>query len=227
MPKLPEDDSPREAKLKELGRAFAAALLTGDEVAAELAIRDAVTARLSTAEIDDEIVAPALWLVGELWERGEITVADEHLATEIALRVLALQREAKRVIAGRTERRVLLAAPSGERHTVALKMAANLLTGAGYDTRFLGGDVPEPALAAAVSRYAVDVVCLSATMPGRGDRLLIAIDEIQRQRPATGFVLGGRALTSRVRALPGIAVCERVGDVVDAVDAMVRRPDRN
>jgi hypothetical protein len=30
-----------------------------------------------------------------------------------------------------------------------------------------------------------------------------------------------------VRALPGIAVCERVGDVVDAVDAMVRRPDRN
>jgi methanogenic corrinoid protein MtbC1 len=182
---------------------------------------------LSTAEIDDEIIAPALWLVGELWERGEITVADEHLATEISLRVLALQREAQRVIAQRTKCRVLLAAPSGERHTVALKMAANLLTGAGYDTRFLGGDVPEPALAAAVSRYAVDVVCLSATMPGRGDRLLIAIDEIQRQRPATGFVLGGRALTSRVRGLPGIAVCERVGDVVDAVDAMVQRPDRN
>ena len=36
---------------------------------------------LSTADIDDQIIAPALWLIGELWERGEITVADEHLAT--------------------------------------------------------------------------------------------------------------------------------------------------
>jgi methanogenic corrinoid protein MtbC1 len=227
MAELPENDSPREAKLRELSRAFATALLTGDEIAAELAVRDALDAGLSTAEIDDEIIAPALWLVGELWERGEITVADEHLATEISLRVLALQREAQRVIAQRTQRRVLLAAPSGELHVVALKMAANLLRDAGYDTRFLGGDVPAPALAAAVGRHAVDVVCLSATMPGRADLVLITIDEIQRRQPATGFVLGGRALTSRVRGLPGVAVCERVGEVVDAVDAMVQRPDRN
>jgi methanogenic corrinoid protein MtbC1 len=227
MDQLPENDSPREGKLRELTRAFAAALLTGDEVAAELAIGDALATGLTTAEIDDEIIAPALWLVGELWERGEISVADEHLATEISLRVLALQREARRVIAGRAERRVLLAAPSGEQHTVALKMAANLLRGAGYDTRFLGGDIPAPALAGAVTRHGADVVCLSATMPARGDQVLITIDEIQRRRPATGFVLGGRALTSRVRGLPGIEVCERVGEVVEAVDAMVQRPDRN
>ena len=58
-------------------------------------------AGLATADIDDEIIAPALWLVGELWERGDISVADEHLATEISLRVLALQREARRVASSR------------------------------------------------------------------------------------------------------------------------------
>ena len=50
--------------------------------------------------IDDEIIAPALWLVGDLWERGDISIADEHLATEISLRVLALAREARRRRAG-------------------------------------------------------------------------------------------------------------------------------
>ena len=84
----------RESLLTEIGNAYARAVLAGDEVAAELAIRDAIEAKLTTAEIDEEIIAPALWLVGRLWERGEISVAEEHLATEISLRVLALQREA-------------------------------------------------------------------------------------------------------------------------------------
>src|SRR5919107_5236675 len=100
-----------EQLLAELGQAFAKALLAGDEVAAELVVRDALDARLSTAEIDDEIIAPALWLVGRLWARGEISVADEHLATSISLRVLALQREATRTVRDRSGRTALLAAP--------------------------------------------------------------------------------------------------------------------
>ena len=84
-----ENDSPdsREAKVTGIGRAYAAALLRGDEIAAEIVIREAIEARLTAAEIDDEIIAPALWFVGELWERGEISVADEHIATEISIRV--------------------------------------------------------------------------------------------------------------------------------------------
>src|SRR3954462_6018900 len=123
----------REAKLDELGRAYAAALLTGDEVAAETVIPEAMEAGLATGDIDDEIIAPALWLVGELWERGEISVADEHLATEISTRVLALQREAERLAISRGAHRVMLATPAGELHVVALRMIANLLGEAGYD----------------------------------------------------------------------------------------------
>ena len=138
-----ENDS--DAKLAEFGRAYAAALLAGDEVAAELAIRDALEADLSMPAIDDEIIAPALWLVGELWERGEITIADEHLATEISLRVLALSREARRVSRARPDHRVMLAAPTAELHVVALRMTGDLLREAGYDVVMLGADVPPPA----------------------------------------------------------------------------------
>jgi methanogenic corrinoid protein MtbC1 len=217
------DDSPA----KRIGRAYAEALLSGDEVAAEVAIRDALDAHLSSAEIDEQIIAPALWLVGELWQRHEISVAEEHIATEISLRVLALQREAARLADRRPEHLVMLAAPSGEMHVVALRMAGNLLREAGYDTLMLGADVPADALAQAAQRHRPDVVCLSATMAGGSDRVLLAIHEIQQVCPGAAFIAGGRGVTSRVKPTAGIAVCARVSDVVDEVDALIKRADLN
>jgi methanogenic corrinoid protein MtbC1 len=217
------DDSPA----KKIGRAYAEALLAGDEIAAEVAIRGALQAKLSNAEIDELIIAPALWLVGELWQRKEISVAEEHIATEISLRVLALQREAARLARARQEHLVMLAAPSGEQHVVALRMVANLLREAGYDAMMLGPDVPPQALATAAERHQPDVLCLSATMAGGSDQVLIAIHEVQQAWPGAAFIVGGRGLTSRVQAGAGIAVCERVSDVVESVDALIKRADLN
>ena len=64
-------------------------------------------------------------------------------------------------------------------------------------------------------------------MPGGGDRILIAMHEITRACPTMRFVIGGRGVTGRVRAQPGIEVCGRVSDVVEAADALVKRADLN
>jgi MerR family transcriptional regulator, light-induced transcriptional regulator len=222
----PQNDS-HEAKVDELGRAYAAALLAGDEVAAEQVIREAMAAKLPATDIDEEIIAPALWLVGDLWERGEISVADEHLATEISIRVLALQREAQRLAHDRLEHLVMLAAPAGEQHVVALRMVANLLRDAGYGAVMLGADVPPDALARSASRHRPDVICLTGTMPGATDQILMAIHEVQTLWPPARFVVGGRGLTSRLRAQAGIGICDRVSDGVGAVDALIKRADLN
>jgi methanogenic corrinoid protein MtbC1 len=217
----------QQAKVTELGRAYAEALLSADEAAAEIAIREAMDAGLDTARIDDEIIAPAMWRIGDLWERGEISVADEHIATEISLRVLALQREAQRVAQTRGEHRVVLAAPAGEQHVVALRMVDNLLRNAGYDVAMLGSDVPGDALITLIHRRPPDVVCLTSTMPDAAAQLLGIIGALQRRWPAMGFVVGGSALASRVHSRPGIDVCRRVSDAVEAVDAMVKGASRN
>ena len=212
----------QQAKVTELGRAYAQALLSADEAAAEIVIREAMDVGLDTASIDDEIIAPALWRIGELWERGEISVADEHIATEISIRVLALQREAQRVAQTRGEHRVLLAAPAGEQHIVALRMVDNLLRNAGYEVAMLGSDVPGEALIALMHRRPPDVVCLTSTMVDPAGEVLATIDALQRRWPAVGFVIGGNALASRVHSRPGIDVCRRVSDAVEAVDALVK-----
>jgi len=40
-------------------------------------------------------------------------------------------------------------------------------------------------------------------------------------------VLGGSGVSRRLRPQPGIEICRRVSDVVEAVDAMVKRADVN
>jgi MerR family transcriptional regulator, light-induced transcriptional regulator len=216
-----------QAKVSALGRAYADALLAADQAAAEIAIREAMEAGLDTAQIDDEIIAPALWHVGALWERGEISVADEHVATEISIRVLALQREAQRVARARGAYRVMLAAPPGELHVVALRMVDNLLRNAGYDVAMLGSDVPSEALATLIDRRPPNVVCMTSTMSEPADEVVAAIGALQRRWPSLGFVIGGTALASRVQPRPGIDVCRRVSDAVEAVDAMIRGGGRN
>jgi MerR family transcriptional regulator, light-induced transcriptional regulator len=224
-----ENDTPdaHEARKGELGRAYATALLAGDEIAAEISIRDAMDAKLSTAEIDDEIIAPALWLVGRLWERGDISVADEHLATSISLRVLALQREVARTVRGREGAKALLAAPEGEMHFVALQMISVLLRDAGYTVLMLGPDVPLGALAESAGRHEPQVVCMTATMPDASDRLTLAIHEVEQTLGGAGYVIGGRGISPRLRPRPRIQVCERVSQVVEAADALVKRADLN
>jgi len=217
----------RAERVSEFERAYAAALLAGDEIAAETTIREAMEAGLSSAEIDEGIIAPALWLMGALWERGEISVADEHLATEISMRVLALQREVERVANARRRHRVMLATPAGERHIVALRMVSNLLSGAGYWIVMLGADVPPDALVASVRRHQPDVICMSVTMPAVTAQVAAAIQHVQAECPGTQFVIGGRGLTSQMRSLAGVGVCERVSEVVDAVDASVKRAELN
>jgi MerR family transcriptional regulator, light-induced transcriptional regulator len=216
-----------EWRITAIAGAFAEAVLAADEVAAEIAIREAMDASLSTAEIDEKVIAPALWLVGELWERGKISVADEHIATEITVRVLALQREAERVGQSRGGRRAILATPAGEFHMVALRMVANLLRGAGYDVVMLGADVPAIALAAAARRLEAHVICMSLTMPGRANQVLSAFDEVRRARPSAAFVVGGRGLSVEWQLRPEVHVCGRVSETVEAVDAMVKHAGLN
>jgi MerR family transcriptional regulator, light-induced transcriptional regulator len=217
----------RVARVSGLARMYAAALVAGDEVAAEIAIREAMEANLDAAEIDDEIIAPALWLVGELWERGEISVADEHLASEISLRVLALHREVTRVAQDRRTHHVMLATPAGELHTIALRMVGELLRSAGYPIVMLGANVPADALVACVRRHRADVLCLSATMPGMSGLMCRTIDQVQKAIPSTQFVIGGRGLSAGPRSLPGVMVCQRVSEAVEAVDASIKHAQVN
>ena len=224
----PDPGHPGRAGLvRELREAYTAALVLGEEVKAEIVVREAVDAGLAEEVIQREVLAPSMRRVGDLWEEGELGVADEHLATQITLRVLALEREAVRVARGRQHHRVMLGAVEGEEHTVGLQMVSNLLANGGYDVRFLGPDVPIDSLAAIVEKHQARVFALTATMPESGELLRLAIDEVRRGGAGTTLLVGGQGVPEDLRNEEGLVVAREIARVVESVDALIRRPGLN
>jgi methanogenic corrinoid protein MtbC1 len=221
----------REFKKRELAESlserYGLALIEGDAVTAEAVVREAFDEELPYSLIHNGIIAPALHRIGTLWERGEISVAHEHLATQISLRVLALLRELFRVVTKRADHRVMLAALEGEHHVVALQMAADLLEYAGYESVMLGPDVPAEVLEDIVREHTPSIVAFTLTMSAAAINLPRSLTAIQAANPQAAVILGGRAAASRLPVSAGIEFTSSVAEVVDVADALVRRPQLN
>ena len=223
MPEQRDTDHSRwQAVIPDLQRSYADAVLGGSETAAERVVREAIEAGLPEGVISGEVVAPTMRAIGDLWERGLLSVADEHLATEISIRVLALQREAFRATSRRGAHRVVLAGIEGERHALGLTMAGSVLVHAGFDVRMLGPDLPMPDLAAAVDRHRPSLVGLSVTQAGLAELVPEAIDAARRIAPRVGVLVGGSAASEAVAICPGVRICRHVADAVELADGLVQ-----
>ena len=220
-----EDDNQltRDQRLELLQQAFGDALVRGDEPLAAEAIGQAIELGFDEAEIDEFVIAPAMRLVGDLWAQGHLGIADEHLATEISLRVLTLQREAFRVARRPATYRLLFAAVEGEQHVVGLRMAASVTLHAGFDVRMLGPDLPAHALLAAVGRHEPVVVGLTATMPASAARLVESVEAVIAAAPGIAVIVGGAAVDRRFELLSSVTVCRHVSDLVGQVESLVQR----
>jgi methanogenic corrinoid protein MtbC1 len=222
-----EDASARASRVSaEIQREYADALLAGDPRAAETAIREAIEAGLGESAIYDRVIRPVLQMVGDLWADGHISVAQEHLATSITMRVLVLQREAFRLARQRSSHRVLLAAAQGELHVVGLEMAASLLRNAGYEVRLFGADLPVAEIAAAVDMHKPVAIGFTTATMSSATNLPAAFEAARGRDPDIGILVGGRAAEEGWRT-SGVVVCTNVADAIEHVDALVRRADRN
>lgn len=116
-------------------------LLAGDENGAMQLIEGAMGSGAGAEEIYLDLLAPALAHIGERWAAGEISIADEHIATATSMRVIGRigPRLAKR---GRTRGVVLVAGVSGDHHTLPSALLRDLLRAQGFEVQDLGANTP-------------------------------------------------------------------------------------
>ncbi|MBK7948293.1 MAG: cobalamin-dependent protein [Deltaproteobacteria bacterium] len=109
-------------------------------------------------EFAQDFVLPLLAEVGRRWEQGELSVAAEHLASNLLSSMLGESlREAKPAEPGAA---IVFATPSGERHALGLFVAALTAAHAGAEPIFLGAEVPEDDLVESVLRSRASVLAL-------------------------------------------------------------------
>ena len=125
-------------------------------------VRDAIANGVSVQSVIVDGLVPAQRWVGELWQRGVWSVAQEHAATAIVDDLLGL-------LGGRTPRgrhgTVALVSAEGEWHVTPARMAAALWRAAGWEVTFLGGSTPPDHLRATLGLIRLDLVAVSCSVP--------------------------------------------------------------
>ena len=138
-----------------------AALEAFDEAGAQ-AVFDALLSAATLDALLSDVVMPYLHDLGVRWERGELSVAQEHFASNVLRgRLLGMARGWGRGAGPRA----LLACPEGERHDLGLIAFGLALRERGWRIDYLGPDTPVESIEEAARRTDPSVVVLSSVRP--------------------------------------------------------------
>jgi methanogenic corrinoid protein MtbC1 len=160
----------------------------------------------SLEEVLTRTIIPCLREIGHDWERGEISVAQEHFAsTLLRARLLTLARGWSSGSGGTA----VLACPSGEQHDIGLICFGLILWRQGWRIVYIGQDTPANELPSTVSSTNPDVLVLAALAPGPFE------DAIEALRP-----LGAETLLTIAGAGASADVAARLGAVMLESDMM-------
>jgi excisionase family DNA binding protein len=178
---------------------FQRALLAGDESHCRKAISSWYTIHGGMASVADDLLAPTLHSVGELWECGRAEVYQERRGCEICIRLI---HELRRLVPEPTSTAPLAmgGTSEGDHYQVANQLIEIIFREAGWRTISLGSGVPFSSMLAAAQKYTPKVFWLSASFLDNEHDFLNRFQSFSHQLPqATMLVVGGRALGDQVR----------------------------
>ena len=148
---------------------------------------------MGVAALADELLCPAMRRVGDLWHHGDLSVAQEHVATRAALDALHALRASLDAREEAHGQRVICCAAEQDYHELPVQIAALTLEARGWEVINLGMSTPFYALAEAVERFAPRLVCVASTVLDVLDRAAREYSELRKTagRFGAAIVLGG------------------------------------
>ena len=180
----------------ELPGALRQALDAFDEPAAQ-AVLDRLVSDLSLTAVLRDVVLPYLTELGERWERGTASVAQEHFASNVIRGRLA--GLARGWGSGHGPRAVL-ACPPGELHDLALMVFGIVLNRNGWRIDYLGMSTPVEELARTAGARRPDLVVLAATRPEHLEPHAAQLTALAQRAP---LALAGAGATPQIAAAVG------------------------
>lgn len=161
-----------------LQQAYLNALLSGNRLLAMQHVMDAFRNGLSLEEIYVDVIQPVLYNVGYLWEKGKVSVAQEHLATAITQTILSnIYSEVTLPEIG--EKRALIACLEHNHHQIGPRMMADILQLKGIDTLFLGANTPIRDFCQMIDTMKPDIVGLPASLLTHIENVELTIERIR------------------------------------------------
>lgn len=204
-----ESTTPDTARIEAWREAYFQALLVGQEDRAVTLVNAMLAARLEMERIYIEVFQHALNRIGDLYVQGLTDEAHEHIASGITERMMAKVAQFYTPVV-RVAYRALLGCVAGNWHALGLRMLADGLRELGWETLYLGANVPTDSFVALVETSRPELVVLSCVMEEQWEAardLIAKLDAVRNNGHRVEFkiVAGGHFVHWRpdvVRELP-------------------------
>ena len=198
-------------------------MLAPDDAGAWRVIEAALSSGMSAPDIYIDVISPAMREIGTKWSNGEIDIAQEHAASQIARRVVA--RLSPRMNPRGVRRGiVVIGSTATEMHDLPISIVADLLRSRHFDVIDLGGNLPPESFASAV-RSANNVVAaaIGVTALGQEEEIGRTVAAI-RAASDVPILIGGAGVTSDVaRTLGADAVASTGAEAIEAIEQLAAR----
>ncbi len=154
-----------------------------------------VTSRVDFRKFARNVIKPALYTVGCMWEQGDITVGEEHRITTIATRILSFL-QMNFLPDEYTRGKAVVSTVENEYHEIGARIIADFLEFDGWQVSFLGANTPRNKLIKYLEKEQPFILGLSVSLPNNLRDLNQTIKEVRAKSNVTNtkILIGGKAL---------------------------------
>ena len=143
------------------------------------------------ADFFDKILRPVMAKIGKDWETGKITIATEHVASNIAQTLVKIIMEQSSGTGNK--KKVMICVPVGEEHHIGCDVLETYLTIKGFKVFNMGTSIPTESIMEFINMKKPDIVLISITIQDNilaGQRLAKKI----RGQSKIPILVGGYAM---------------------------------
>jgi methanogenic corrinoid protein MtbC1 len=156
-------------------------LLSGKRKEAADLIEELVEEGQSIKEIYEHIFQKTQYEVGALWQSNQISVAHEHYctaATQLIMsslypRIFSMDKNGKKLVA---------CSVAEELHEIGIRMVSDFFEMEGWDTHYLGTNMPAEDLIKVLKEEKADVLAISVTISLHIDRAANLIEKVREDK---------------------------------------------
>jgi methanogenic corrinoid protein MtbC1/DNA-binding XRE family transcriptional regulator len=178
--------------LPKLREGYTTAVLEGDAEKAARIIDQGLAAGIVPSRLYLDVLMPSQVEIGARWHRGDLSIPEEHIATQITLRQMGRLREMLKTRL-KLGLKALVCSVEGDQHFIGAQAVADFMVVDGWEVDFLGADIPTDHLVPFTKAKGCHLVCVSVSLPSLIPIVQRLISELRKIPAGPKIIIGGAA----------------------------------
>ena len=203
--------------LAKLRDGYTTAVLEGDGEKAARVIDQGLAGGVVPSRLYLDVLMLSQVEVGARWHRGEISIPEEHIATQITLRQMARLRGMLKTRL-KLGLKALVCSVEGDQHFIGAQAVADFLVVDGWEVDFLGADIPTDHLVPFTKAKGCHLVCVSVSLPGLIPSVRKLIAELRSLPAGPKIIIGGAAFIAKPELIEAVEADGFARDPHEAVN---------